>query len=361
MIRRVSSGVMLRIFALWLALFFVASGDAGQQVSAQSNSRKPSQKQKGSAKAAEAFHENWDSLTLNGSKLLPTEVVFGGKYDIPGNAFVRELYQLSWRPGDALDLYIVRPRGVAKPPVVLYLYSFPQDTERFKNDHWCGMTTSGGYAAVGFVSALTGHRAERRPPKEWFVSELQESLATSAHDVQMVLNYLATRGDMDMDRVGMFGQGSGGAIGILASAADPRIKALDVLTPWGDWPTWLAKSKLIEEDERAKYVAPEFLARVAPLDPLQWLPKVRARSVRIQNVRADGGVPDTIEEKIEGAAPDIAEINQFGDSRALVPAAAGGRLLDWIKAQLQPDAKATLAAAKSERIHFYPAKAETIH
>ena len=64
------------------------------------------------------------------------------------------------------------------------------------------------------MPALTGQRYHDRPMKEWFVSELRESLATSAHDVQMVLNYLASRGDVDMNRVGMFGDGSGASIAI---------------------------------------------------------------------------------------------------------------------------------------------------
>jgi cephalosporin-C deacetylase-like acetyl esterase len=307
-----------------------------------------------------AFHEDWNTIGLEKSNLTPDRPVLGEKYDLPGNNFVRELYQVVWRPGDPIDLYVVLPKGVKKPPVVIYLYSFPQDTERFKNDHWCGMTTSGGYAAVGFVAALTGHRAENRPPKEWFVSEMQESLATSTHDVQMILNYLASRGDLDMDRVGMLGQGSGGAIAILTSAADSRIKALDLLTPWGEWPTWLAKSKFIPDDQRAKYTTAEFSARVAALDPVQWLPKVKAKNIRLQNVRQDGGVPDTVEEHLEAAAPDIAEINQFGDGRALVPAAAGGKLLEWMKTRLQPDAKPAVALAREERVHFYPAKAQTI-
>jgi len=68
--------------------------------------------------------------------------------------------------------------------------------------------------------------------REWFISELQESLAASAHDVQMVLDYLATRIDLEMSRVGMFTQGSGASIGILTSAVDPRIKVLDALDPW---------------------------------------------------------------------------------------------------------------------------------
>jgi hypothetical protein len=120
--------------------------------------------------------------------------------------------------------------------VILYLYGYPTDTDIFKNDDCDALVTRDGFAAVGFVSALTGHRYRNRPMKEWFLSELQESVATSAHDVQMVLNYLASRGDLDMNRVGMFAQGSGASIAILATAVDPRIKVLEALDPWGDWP-----------------------------------------------------------------------------------------------------------------------------
>jgi hypothetical protein len=76
----------------------------------------------------------------------------------------------------------------------------------------------------------------------------------------------------------MFGQGSGGTIAILSASVDPRIKALDVLDPWGDWPDWLAKSPQVPDAERAAYLKPEFLAKVAPLDPVVWLPKLTDRA-----------------------------------------------------------------------------------
>jgi hypothetical protein len=308
-----------------------------------------------------AFHEDWNSITLATSTFKLEPPLLGEIDDVPGKPFIRERWHLTWRPGDTEDVYVVRPRGIAKPPVILYLYSFPQDTDRFRDDAWCITTTSRGYAAVGFVSALTGYRAEHRPGKEWFVSELQESLVSSVHDVQMILNYLATRGDLDMGHVGMFGQASGGTIAILVSAADPRITALDVLTPWGDWPDWLQTSRLVPDGERAKYATSEFLATVAPLDPVKWLPKVQAQSIRIQNVRQDGVVPEVCQKRIESAAPEYAEIDQYGDGRAFYPYAAGGRIFDWLAAQLQPSAKPQEAADKSQLVHFFPAKAEPIH
>jgi hypothetical protein len=154
----------------------------------------------------------------------------------------------------------------------------------------------------------------------------------------------------------MFGQGSGGTIAILASAADPRIKALDVLTPWGDWPAFFSQTRLIAPENRAKFSSPEFLAKVAPLEPLKWLPKVKAKSLRLQDVRKSGPMPTELQEKLEAAAPETAIINQYGDPEAFVPQAAGGALFDWLRVQLQPDAKPQVALDKSERIHFYPAK-----
>ena len=127
--------------------------------------------------------------------------------------------------------------------------------------------------------------------REWFISELQESLAASAHDVQMVLDYLATRNDLDMSRVGMFTQGSGASIGILTSAVDPRIKVLDALDPWGDWPTWMATSPFVPEEERAEYVKPEFLKKAAALEPIDWLPRVQAKKFRLQDATFELNTP----------------------------------------------------------------------
>jgi hypothetical protein len=301
------------------------------------------------------FHEDWQSLSTKGSDLQALRPVLGETDDVPGTTFIRERYQMEWRPGDPLDVYVIRPRGIAKPPVILYLYSFPQDTDRFKNDRWCNTVTSGGYGAIGFVSALTGHRLHDRPVgKEWFVSQLEESLATTTHDVQMILDYLATRSDMNMDRVGMFGVGSGAAIAILASAADPRIKAINLLSPWGDWPDWLAKSSIVSDKERADYLKPEFLARVAPLDPVVWLPKVKATSIQIQNVRKTLTNPDECQEKIEAVAPATAIVDQFGDGRAFIPESAGGKVFDWLKDQLRSDARASTISSNGPRVHYYP-------
>ena len=166
--------------------------------------------------------------------------------------YTRSCCAYSGAGADPIDVYVVKPKGVKNPPVILYLYGYPAETDIFRNEAIRRSRDQDGFAAVGFVAALTGHRYHDRPMREWFISELQESLATSAHDVQMMLDYLAARNDLDMNRVGFFGQGAGASIGILASAVDPANQsASDALDPWGDWPTWMATSPFVPEEERA--------------------------------------------------------------------------------------------------------------
>ena len=301
------------------------------------------------------YREDFSDLTLKGSAFFPLRPVLGQKDDSPLLPFTRERWQLMWRPADPIDLYVCRPRvATDKLPVILYLYTSPSDTSRFNSDDWCMTMTSDGFAAVGFVSAYTGHRLEARPPTTTFFTNFQESLASTVHDVQMILDYLATRDDMDMNRVGMYGQGSGGTIAILASAVDKRIRALDVLTPWGDWPNFFASGQYSTADKRAKFQAPEFQSQIAPFDPVTLIPRVQARSVRIQDVRASGRVPDASQEKVEAAAPPTAIINQYGDMASLSANAPVGVLFGWLRAELQPNAKTTVTLAKTERVHYFP-------
>jgi hypothetical protein len=252
---------------------------------------------------------------------------------------------------------VIRPKGVAKTPVMLYLPSFPDDTELFTNNQWCDLAVRGGYTTVGLVGAVTGHRTRYRLMKEWFVSEMPEALTSTVHDVQLILNFLSTRSDLDMEHVGMYGTGSGGAIAILASVADSRIKVLDLLAPWGDWKTWLSESKVVPDGERANYLKPEFLAKVTPLDPIEWLPKIQAKSVRIEDIRGNKAMPDKSQEKLEAAAPGFTLINQWGNGRAFLAAQVPPSVLEWAKSQLAADAKVPPVLAKSDRIHVFPAVA----
>jgi hypothetical protein len=188
--------------------------------------------------------------------------------------------------------------------------------------------------------------------KQWFVSELRESLGSTVHDVQLILNYLAKRGDMDMDHVGMFGMGSGATIAILAARADTRIKTIDVLDPWGDWPEWLKDSPVVPDVERPKYLTPEFLQSVAPFDPTDHLPYLGNQSVRLQQIWSEPLTPSAAKAKIADAVPLRATVVRYNNPQELLKAWQSNGLSGWIKHQLRPqspDGSRADAAAASSR------------
>ena len=68
----------------------------------------------------ETIQEDWSSLHIGASKLDPMPPMVGGVDQ--QEAFTRIMTRVQWRPGDPIDLWILLPKGVTKPPVVLYLY-----------------------------------------------------------------------------------------------------------------------------------------------------------------------------------------------------------------------------------------------
>jgi len=251
-----------------------------------------------------------------------------------GKDFTRELWEVQWRDLDPIDLWVIRPPlPVVKAPVILYLYSANTNSARYKDDNFCKFVTKNGFAAVGFVSAVTGQRFHDRAQRENFVSELPEALATTTHDVQMVLNFLEKREDLDLTRVGIWADGSGASIAIMAAAVDQRIKAIDLIDPWGDWPDWLAKSPLVPEDNRSYFVSPYFQKLVENLDPVKWFPKVKTPKVRLEYVK-DGVVvtPAIAREKMVSSAPRNTEIVYYDSTANFISeVVAKGSGFDWVK------------------------------
>ena len=318
--------------ALILIITFLFAAAAHAQIASPIPEPQP-----GIPLAAHEGTEDLTSLSVASSGLIAEPPISGEVVHTPD--YTRELIRVQWRGGDPIDLYVILPKNVPHPPVVLYLYGYPSETDRFRNDDYCRSVTRGGFAAVGFVSSLTGQRYHDVPMKQWFVSELASALPITVHDVQMVLNYLGSRGDVDISRVGIFGQGSGGTIAILSAAADPRIQATDVIDPWGDWPDWSRNSPQVPEDERTRYFTPEFLKSVAPFDPLLYLPKLCAARFRIQQNLFNQAIPENVRIRLANAVPSATLVTYFSVDDYSKRAAQNSVILNWMHDQLTRSAE----------------------
>jgi hypothetical protein len=80
------------------------------------------------------------------------------------------------------------------------------------------------------------------------LAEQLGTVTTPTTSTHVILDYLATRSDIDMDRVGMFGVGSGATVAIFAASVDARIKAFELLSRGGirrtGWPSRVSCRRL---------------------------------------------------------------------------------------------------------------------
>jgi hypothetical protein len=322
------------IYLLLLVLFVIPVAASAQQdaVGYGKNAHKQTDVKKAPAPPAEV--ENWSVLNDIKTGLHPIDAVVVTTAVEPD--YVRELVRVQWRAADPINLWVMRPKTPEKVPVILYLYSYPTEDNQFRNDGWAKRAVTGGYAAVGFVSALTGQRFQMRPIKQTFVTQLPESLGSTVHDVQLILNYLEGRGDLDTDHVGMFGMGSGGTIAILAARVDKRIKSVDVLDPWGDWPDWLKETPDVSEEDRPKLITSEFLKSVENLDPVVYLPSMRVERVhiRLQQTLSEQLTPKDAKDRIASSVADPGFVTRYADTKTLMDAWQAKGLSGWLKDQL---------------------------
>lgn len=275
--------------------------------------------------------EPWPSLRAPRPASAPSRPLVAEQYERP--TFIRELVSLQWRPGDPVTLYVILPKAVRHPRVALFLYSHPQDAQRFMDDGFCQRIASSGIGAVGFESALTGERYRSRPMREWFVSEMPEAIGSTVHDVQYILDYLGTRADLDTRAFGMFGQGSGGTVALLAGAVDRRLTAIEAVNPWGDWPNWMAGTSLVPNAERKAYLAAAWLSAAASVDPFTRprMKLLQERLVRFTLVGQDAHLPELAMRTLLEVKPPNADVRRYADAGAYYRSVAGGGgTFEWI-------------------------------
>ncbi|HZI30921.1 MAG TPA: alpha/beta hydrolase, partial [Candidatus Binatia bacterium] len=95
------------------------------------------------------------------------------------------------------------------------------------------------FARHGFA-ALIAHRWKM--PREFELEAVDRWLRVSVEENQMVLDWAASRPELDAGRIGLFGISLGGIRGVLLTAIDPRIKASVLGLTGGDLPAILAHS-----------------------------------------------------------------------------------------------------------------------
>jgi len=96
----------------------------------------------------------------------------------------------------------------------------------------------------------------------------------------------------------------------------------------------MATSPFVPEEERAEYVRPAFLQKVAQLEPIDWLPKIQAKKFRLQEQIFEPSTPKAAKKKLRVAVPAIGTIAIYKSPKDMDKVVSESKELEWIKHEL---------------------------
>ncbi len=169
---------------------------------------------------------------------------------------VNVVEQINWRSYDREKIifrgqhgqvpgYFATPKsGNAPYPIIILLHGVTSSKESWWEENssmgqLAEQLLASGYAVLTIDAEYHGERAENSPfespidllDKEWFV-HFRDMMIESVIDHRRGLDYLASRGDIDMSKIGLVGYSMGGVMTFILSAVDERINvALSCVSP----------------------------------------------------------------------------------------------------------------------------------
>lgn len=275
------------------------------------------------------------SLNKNyaGPKQIPAELAERYSYDKPSGEYVekvleeKEKYTIkriqlpaspsSYAGGDSakqrtilIDYYEVK--GLERTPVVIVLPILGGNNSESK--------IFSSYFAEHGLSALMVHRDQKQKESANFMG-LEPSMRDMVVDHRLVIDWIATRAELDSSKIGVFGVSMGGIKAALLLGLDQRIKAGVIALAGGDLPYILLHSKEKGIIERVDAVLKErgltrrqlqaILKANLRTDPIRFAEYVDARKVLVVRALFDKVVPTKKQRELAEAMGGPEQINIF--------------------------------------------------
>jgi dienelactone hydrolase len=167
--------------------------------------------------------------------------------------------------------------------------------------------TKQGYACIAIDAKYHGERP--KGPAAFALLKLpydgRDALAQTVVDLRRTIDYLASRGDIDMTRIGYIGYSMGALLGAIVSGVDARVACPVLIVGGGNWDALVSKSILPlagDRDVKNADVRKGITDALAPLDPALWVGLISPRPVLMINGETDNIVPSASSKALHAAA-----------------------------------------------------------
>jgi len=248
----------------------------------------------------------------------------------PRGAFV--LYDLEFNSvnGERVPAQFYLPtRGEAPYPCVVVQHGYNGD--RSFGGMFASFLAPKGYAVISIDAEYHGARKEEG--KDIFSTDVEDdvkALRQTVIDLRRAIDYLATRDDIDMDRIGYTGASMGGFLGALLAGVEDRIKTSILIVGGANWEYMLFHSQVGAFEEirkscdREEQCIKDFAAEMAPVEALNFIGRFAPRPLLMINCENDKYVPKAAGEALFEAAGEPKNIKWYtcsGDIAHLPPMA----------------------------------------
>ena len=230
--------------------------------------------------------------------------------------------------GDEVFVLLTLPKHGKGPfPVVLLVHGFSSDSQHLTRQVG-GPLVERGFALVAVDMPHHGRRAG--VPKDLFAGDdLEKILANVTQaviDIRQAIDLAAQRDELDISKgVGLVGYSMGSWFGVLAGVADPRIKAM-VLMSGG--------AAAVDGRSRNPSGQRGVLQRYVDTRPLAAIGRFSPRPILMLNGKRDRLVPEKQIKTLFKAAQKPKEIKWY-EKGHLLPSQAAKDAAEWLERRMR--------------------------
>ncbi|MCX8183865.1 MAG: alpha/beta fold hydrolase [Crenarchaeota archaeon] len=232
------------------------------------------------------------------------------------------------------------PSGRGKHPCVVFLHGYGGSKEDMLS--FASLVAAEGYAVIAIDAEFHGERREKG--KALYSPNLEESrngIIQTIIDLRRAVDYLETKEEIDVERIGYVGGSMGGILGAIFIGVEPRIKAAALLVAGGNMSLMIMRSqhpaipaiRRYMEEQGMTYK--ELQEKLNLVDPLNFIGKFAPRPVVFHLGKYDRIVPAEAGEQLYKAAGEPKQVYWYDSGHDLPLELVASRILDFMDRELK--------------------------
>ena len=199
------------------------------------------------------------------------------------------------------ELYLPRKEGKAPGVIVLHILGGDFALARV----FANSLAQRGVAALFLKMPYYGPRRDPKNDRRMISSDPQETvegMTQAVLDIRRATCFLASRKEIDPDRLGVFGISLGGITASLAASNEPRLQNVCLVLAGGDigQVAWESKelAKVREGWLRRGGTREAFVEKLREVDPVVYAANARGRRILMLNAKEDDVIPRACTESL---------------------------------------------------------------